>query len=163
MAMGILRLLTAGEEGWRIESAGVWALTGASAAPLTVQLLAERQVDLSGHRARQVERSLLSEFQVILVMEKNQREALRLAFPDLAQRIILLSELVGESFDIADPIGSGLSEFETTYHEIEIILRGGLPRLRELAWQDDDKGADSLQMGRRIHQPPDAQSGGLVE
>jgi len=137
MAEGLLHLLTAGEDDWRIGSAGVWALTGASASSLTIQLLSERQLDLSAHRARQVDQELLREYGVILVMEKNQREALRLAFPEFAGRIFLLSELVGEQFEIADPVGGGRAEFEATFHEIEDILKRGLPLLRKLARREE--------------------------
>lgn len=158
MAMGLLRLLTAGESDWRIESAGVWALTGAEAAPLTVRLLAERQSDISAHRARQVDRFLLEEFQAILVMERNQREALRLAFPEFAQRIFLLSELVGAHYDIADPMGGDRAEFEATFAEIEGILRGGLPRLRQLAWR-----ADGNNFAGAAQQPSEADSPDTTE
>lgn len=133
LAMGLLRSLTAGEPGWRIESAGVWASAGHPAASYSRQVLVDFQVNLDQHESRPVTPDLLASTQLILTMEKNQKEALQIAFPQFAERIYLVSELIGRSEDIPDPIGGSLADFQQTRQELYEILSQGMRRLRELA------------------------------
>jgi protein-tyrosine-phosphatase len=61
MAMGLLRakVFALGEDAdWRIESAGTWAEPGQLAAVNTRLIVAERSVNLTGHRSRTVTREL---------------------------------------------------------------------------------------------------------
>ena len=134
MAMGILRHLTSLEEDlWRIESAGVWAREG-NPAHLNVELiLREMGVDISRHRSRQVTRDMLKEFNLALVMELGQKEGLRMAFPELAHKILMLSEIVEQRYDIVDPIGGSLADFRETAQELEHILQEGSEKILQLS------------------------------
>ncbi len=133
MAMGILRHLTSLDEDlWRIESAGVWAREG-NPAHLNVELiLREMGVDISRHRSRQVTRDMLNEFDLVLVMELGHKEGLRMAFPDLANKVFMLSEIVGQRYDIVDPIGGTLADFRETAQELEHILQEGSEKILQL-------------------------------
>jgi hypothetical protein len=66
-------------------------------------------------------------------METNHKEALRFEFPDLADRIYLLSEMVDRDFNIADPIGGAYSDYEKTAIEIAQILQEGFDRIVALS------------------------------
>jgi protein-tyrosine-phosphatase len=118
---------------WRIESAGVWAQEGQAAAANTQLIVKNKGIDLSGHLSQPVTRQLVEQFNLVLAMERGQKEALRAAFPDLATRVILVSELVGERFDIVDPIGGPMVEFEETARELEEIFSLRFNELRRLA------------------------------
>jgi len=58
---------------WRIESAGTWALEGEGAAPRAIKVLKARGIDLSQHRSRVVDASLLNRARLVLVMEKGHK------------------------------------------------------------------------------------------
>ena len=44
----------------------------------------------------------------------------------------MLSEMLGERFDILDPVGSPLESYRETAANIDRILEGGLDRILEL-------------------------------
>jgi len=134
MAMAILRSKVGAEQpDWRIESAGTWALEGASPNQKILQALAERGLELQGHRARMVTRELLQSFNLILTMEEGQKEALQIEFPELAHRVYLLSEMIGLTFNIADPVGGDLQDYRVTADEIEQIITDGFETISQLA------------------------------
>jgi protein-tyrosine phosphatase len=134
MAVGLMRLQVGAELAeWRIESAGTWAPEGQPAAALTQLVLLKRGVKLDGHHSRQVDPDLLQDFNLILVMERGHKEALRLEFPSVASRVYLLSEMEGGKYEIRDPIGGVLVDFEDTAREIAMILENGYENIRRLA------------------------------
>ena len=118
---------------WLVGSAGTWALEGDEAAEKAQQALLPRGIDLSAHRSRPVSRDLLEKFNLILVMERSHKEALRLEFPDLTERIYLISEMVGSNRDIRDPMGGSRADFEQSIREMERILSSGYSRIHSLA------------------------------
>lgn len=120
-------------EQWRIESAGVWGMEGSPAADNTLRVLLKRGVDLRAHTARQVTFGLANQFNLILTMERNHKEALNAAMPKLSSRVFLLSEMVGKSYEIADPIGGMVEDFEDTARELERIFELGWERICQLA------------------------------
>ena len=95
-----------------VSSAGLAALVGQPADPLAVALLAERGLDLSAHRARQVTPELVSAADLILVMEAAQQRHLELLAPSARGRVHRLGGFGG--FDIADPYRQGRRQFERT-------------------------------------------------
>lgn len=133
MAMGLLRQKVGFADDWRIESAGTWSISGEPPAWNSLLVLAQRGIDIRDHRSRPVSRDLLKEFQLILVMEAGHKEALRVEFPEVADRVYLLSEMVGNSYDIPDPMGFSLQSFEETLRELEHILDQGFARISELS------------------------------
>ncbi len=128
---------------WRIESAGVWGPPGYPAAVNAVIILKRRGIDLSEHRSRPVDRTLVAGFNLILTMERGQKEALRAAFPEIADRVYLLSEMIDETADIADPIGRSMSYFEHTVLELEDILEKGYERIQALSAEQANAGSVS--------------------
>ena len=134
MAMGLLRsMVEDSSDQWKIESSGVWDMGDQSAALNTQLVLQERGIDLNDHASRAVTGTMLSEFNLVLVMEDNHKEVLNLAFPEYTDRIYLLSEMVGEFLDIVDPIGRSLADFEETALEMERILTEGFKKISILA------------------------------
>ena len=133
MAMGLLRArVSQSVDNWRIESAGVWAEEGHSAAFYTRRVLEVRGIGVSEHSSRQVTPDLMREFDLILVMERNHKEALRAAFPEQSNRIYMLSEMVGRKDDIVDPIGGPRADYEDTAQEIDAILSEGFENILRL-------------------------------
>ncbi|MEW5868636.1 MAG: low molecular weight protein arginine phosphatase [Chloroflexota bacterium] len=134
MAQGLFLARLGGDiADWRVQSAGVWARDGYSAHANTLSILRDRGVDLSAHRSRQVNLEIMENFKLILTMESGHKEALQAAFPQYAERVYLLTEIVGQQFDIVDPVGGPFIEFEATAGEIDDLLGRGFDRLKELA------------------------------
>jgi protein-tyrosine-phosphatase len=139
MAEGLLLELVGSEiDGWKIGSAGTWTSKGMPAVVNTLKLLAERGIDLTGHRSCQVDQELLSGYQLILTMEQGHKEAIQIEFPQFARRVFLLSEMVGSKFDIEDPMGRSEKEFEVTANEISSILVRGMEKIKVLAQEVND-------------------------
>lgn len=111
---------------WRVESAGTWAENGLRAPAMTRQVAGS--LDLSGldrHLTRQVDREYLQGFDLVLVMESGQKEALCMEFPSVCQRVYLLSELVdGIPYDIPDPFGDSVTPAEAGAILFDLLTRG---------------------------------------
>jgi protein-tyrosine-phosphatase len=134
MAMGLLRsMVEDASDQWKIESAGVWDMGGQQVAANTQLVLNERGIELNDHISRTVTGTMLSEFNLVPVMEDIHKEVLKLAFSEYTDRIYLLSEMVGEIYDIVDPIGGSLADFEETALEMERILTEGFEKISNLA------------------------------
>lgn len=134
LAMGLLQVHVAEEtDAWKIASAGTWADEGEPAAPSTQRLLLGKGIDLSTHRSRVVTAAMLAEFNLVLVMEQGQKEALRIEFPEAAKKVFLLSEMSGGRYNIPDPAGKGYDEYESLAKEMEEIFKKGIVKIRQLA------------------------------
>ena len=132
--MGLMRkLVQASGSDWRVESSGTWAINGEPAAINTQKVLEARGIDIRSHRSRLITRELMRQFNLILTMERGHKEALSIEFPDLAGRVHLLSEMVGDVYDINDPIGGPLVDFQDTAKEIDQIFSDGFEKIEALS------------------------------
>jgi protein-tyrosine-phosphatase len=66
-------------------------------------------------------------------MESGHVEALRAEFPQYGEKIYLFSEMVDKRYDIADPYGKTLPEYEIMARELEQLTTEGLDRIIALA------------------------------
>ena len=126
---------------WRIESAGTWALEGHPATERAQYVIKLHGLDLSQHHSRGVTAEMLLSFNLILTMESGHKEALRSEFPKIANRIFLLSEMNGGIFDIHDPIGGSVDDYEATAREIENILDQGFEKIIQIAQESEAQPA----------------------
>lgn len=136
MAEGILKNLVSKRtdaDEWHIESAGVWALNGRPAAILSISVMETMGIDISGHQSQPANLELLEKFNLIFTMEYEHKRFLQERYEETYDRIHMLSELVGEVFDIPDPIGGEPGDYEEIAYLIEHILTDGLDRIVELA------------------------------
>jgi protein-tyrosine-phosphatase len=121
------------QENWIVESAGTWTIAGRPAIAKTREVMQRLYgIDLSTHRTRLVSRSLLRPYDLILVMEAGQKEALQTEFPEFGSRVYLLYEMIGQVHNVGDPIAGTKEDFEDTAHEIDDLLTRGLDRIVEL-------------------------------
>lgn len=126
-----------GEEGeWLIESAGIAAFDGEPATNNTQIVASERGMDLSSHRSKRATRPAVEPFALLLVMEERHREVMREAYPDLADRVFLLREMVDAEGDVHDPIGTTLPNYRAMAEEVESVLNDGFDRIKQLAEED---------------------------
>jgi protein-tyrosine-phosphatase len=142
MAEAIFKSKVAGDEnasGWRVESAGTWAAGGQPAAEFSRQVMQERGLDINEHRSQSITRELMRHFDLILTMEKNHKEALRVEFPEFAARVYLLSEMAGYSHEIYDPIGRSRSDYQAAADEIDRLITEGFQEIERLATKKPPK------------------------
>jgi protein-tyrosine-phosphatase len=132
---------------WWMESAGVGAIEGEPATENTQQVASERGMNLGTHRSKPATWATLEPFSLVLVMEENHRRQLRGAAPELADRVYLLSEMVGQRSDVWDPIGREIEDYRAMADQIDDILRTGLDRMRELADPSPDRHGEDRAPG----------------
>ena len=118
---------------WRIESAGTWTEDGKPATMGAQVAISKFGLSLKNHRSAMVSREMMDNFNLVLVMEEGHKEALKIEFPQRANRIFLLSEMVGARFEIKDPMGGEPVEYESAAHQIESLLEHGLDKILALA------------------------------
>ena len=118
---------------WRVLSAGLWAEDGEPASTGAVMAMAERGIDLTGHRSRRLTPQMVEEADLILGMTPQHVEAMQQAFPEARERIHLLAEMAGESHGVADPYGLASPAYRATAAELERLIRAGYPRIVALA------------------------------
>lgn len=132
MAEALLRHeLTARRPDAAVESAGIGALVDEPADPLAVELMAERGLDISGHRGRQLTTQMLFDFDLVLVMELMQKRHVTGRWPASLGRVHLLGRW-GE-FEVPDPFRMPREDFEHALELIETGVDEWLQRLQPVA------------------------------
>jgi protein-tyrosine-phosphatase len=135
IAEALLKSLVAGHgeaDRWQIQSAGTWTEPGRPATQLSQVVMRQRKIDLSGHRSRPIDPDLLAAASIILVMTRHHQEAILAEFAGIQHKVYLLSQLVGRNFDIEDPYGGSVDDYELCATDIQTILTDGYDRLVEL-------------------------------
>ncbi len=145
MAEGILRALLR-REGYAgefvVESAGTHATPGAPVSANSVEVSAERGIDIRGHVARPLSRRMVERADLILAMEPEHADFARMAYSEADGKCFVLTqycESEGDPLGIPDPIGMGLSSYRETFSRIEAGLLAGLPRILALAGVGGDR------------------------
>lgn len=110
-----------------VRSAGLGALVGEPADPLSVTLAAEQGLDLSAHRAQQVTGLMCQQADLILVMEQHQRAELERRYPQVRGKVFRLAP-----GDIADPFRMPRAAFESAYADISRGVSDWAERIRQL-------------------------------
>ena len=114
----------------RVGSAGIGALVGRPAEPAAVELMKERGLDISAHRARQITLELVAAHELILVMEARHKKAVESMFPVARGRVQHLGRWGG--FDVPDPFRGKRADFERALQLIE----EGIGELERAFWPD---------------------------
>lgn len=144
MAAGFFydKLLRANAAGWvRVRSAGTWALEGQPASAYALQVMAERDLDISTHHGRNLTQTDVDDADLILVMTLRHKEAITQDFDRSDGKVHLLSAMAGPSYDIQDPYGGSLIEYRRTATELADLIERGYPRVMELLGEQKENPA----------------------
>ena len=114
-----------------VRSAGLSALVGHPADPLSVQLMAERGIDISGHRAQLISLQLVREADLILTMDREQKRAVESQYVEARGKVFRLGEF--GNYDIADPYREGIDSFRAAYRLIDEGVNVFVQRLSQMA------------------------------
>ena len=117
---------------WQVDSAGVRAVDGYPATPASATMAGRHGFDLSRHSSRALTAALVAETDLLVTMEAAHKRAILRGFPEASDRVFVLSELIGRSEDVDDPIGLAFAEYERTYRLLEEWIGQALPRMAEL-------------------------------
>jgi len=119
MAEGIFNVYAAAEHlNASAESAGIMVTGAAPACDNAILTAAEYGADLSSHRARRINESMIDACDAVLCMTYGHQSVLERMFPQYAEKIMCLS-----SEDIADPYGGDLKLYRQTAEQIDAAIR----------------------------------------
>ncbi|CAA9891278.1 putative low molecular weight protein-tyrosine-phosphatase EpsP [Candidatus Methylobacter favarea] len=119
MAEGLLKqaLIASGKADYVVSSAGLGALVGHAPDVKACQLMMKKGIDISGYRARQLNKDIIRKADLILVMESFHKSAIEKIEPYAKGKIFHLGNW--GNFDIPDPYQQNLSAFVTSFNLIE--------------------------------------------
>jgi protein-tyrosine-phosphatase len=134
LAEGLLRRLVSLEEldGVGVSSAGTGAWDGAPASEGAYLVGLEHALDLSAHRATLLTRDVVKRSNLILTMARHHRR--RVEELGGSGRVFVLGEyvgLTGAAAEVADPFGSDLDVYRSTYRQLQELIPGVVERLRK--------------------------------
>jgi protein-tyrosine phosphatase len=95
---------------FQVESAGVGAVVGHGATPEAARTAAARGLDVSAHRARQLDAAIARAFDVLLVMDDRHRAWVSRHLPQVRGRTFLLGHW--RDVEVPDPIGQPMHVYE---------------------------------------------------
>jgi protein-tyrosine phosphatase len=128
MAEAVLRDALKGRKDVVVESAGLGALVGEPASGFSVELMQERGLDISGHRAQQLTAELIARSDLILVMESGHRRAIDANEPTARGKLYRLGEW--QDLEIPDPYRQPREAFEETLKLIDKGVADWVERLK---------------------------------
>jgi protein-tyrosine-phosphatase len=105
-----------------ISSAGTSAMEGVPASGHSIQVAREHGIDLSDHRARLLNKSLIKESDLIVTMSSKHKETIGIIEPDGLDHTFLLTDFCDDEGDIPDPIGSDIKSYQQVFRLIEKCL-----------------------------------------
>lgn len=108
-----------------VSSAGIAAPVGNPATQFAIAVGKEMGVDLTTHRARQLDKKMIEAADLILVMEQGQRRFILEQMPEAAAKVWLLAGYPEKEEEIPDPIGRSI-EF---YRQVALLLKSGALRV----------------------------------
>ena len=111
-------------------SAGLRALVGQPADPLSVQVASSHGLDIRAHRAQQISSFLCQKADLILVMEQLHKNQLEQLFPIVRGKVFRLGQY--GQFDIEDPYGLPIEAFENAYTAIAQGVSDWVSRIKQL-------------------------------
>ncbi len=111
----------------RVASAGLQALVGHPADRCARDVALEHGLDLSAHRARQLDVRMVRDHDLILVMEQEQVDMLLATYPFARGRVHRLGRWLDQ--EISDPYRRPREYFERAYERIQKNVEAWLERL----------------------------------
>lgn len=99
-----------------VDSAGVGALVGHPADPAALEIMTERQLDITNHMAKQIDENLAKKADIIFTMSDSQTKWIEERWPFCRGKTFKLGHW--QDKDIADPYRHEITAFETAYQDI---------------------------------------------
>lgn len=121
-----------------VSSAGIHAWTGAPASDGALLVALEHDLDLSGHRARALDKELLALHELVLVMSPHHLERVEaLGGQGRAHLLSSYATRGASTRAIADPFGGDLDAYREAFTDLEREVRAAMERLAEERARND--------------------------
>ena len=140
MAEALLQQALSGVSDAAVESAGLGALVGYPASEYSVELMKERGIDISAHRARRIDAEMISAADLILVMEAGHKRAIDMQDPTARGKVYRLGEW--QDNDIPDPHRKPRKAFEEALVLIEKGVQDWAEKINEPGTKMDVQGQE---------------------
>lgn len=127
------RLRQRGLSDWTVDSAGTWAMVKRGASRYSIDVMERNNLDITGHRSKMIDRTHMRAADLVLTMEDGHAEALRTEYPEYMHKIYMLTEMIGRNYNIPDPYGGPLPEYERMYDGLSQVIDDGLDRIIAIA------------------------------
>lgn len=114
-----------------VMSAGIAAMIGHPADPLSVRLMQEHGIDISSHRAQNLTNWMVESADLILTMETEQTRYIERVYPSFRGKLMRIGHF-GE-FDVPDPFRRGIDAFLLSR---KLIIQGVEDMLENVFKQD---------------------------
>lgn len=102
----------------KVSSAGLTALVGKGAESTATSIALTHNIDMSGHKGRQLSSALIAENDLILVMEERHLADLLGQYPQARGKTFLLGKWLDDT-EISDPYRQSHEAFEHVYNLID--------------------------------------------
>jgi protein-tyrosine-phosphatase len=127
------RLHAAGLANWTISSTGTWAESGHAAASFSIELMAERGLDIRSHRSQPVTEQLMQQADLLLCLETGHAKTLRRDYPAHQHKIYTIRQMVDKRGSVRDPYGGSRRHYERMVAEVDELIEQGFLRIQALA------------------------------
>lgn len=111
-------------EGVEVQSAGVHAAHGAPMSTYAQQALADKGLPVD-HASQPVTEELLEWADLVLTMTSSHKEAILYRFPHIEDKLFTYAEYASPDnpFEIADPFGGTLQDYQFTLYQLEELQK----------------------------------------
>lgn len=114
---------------WQIDSAGVWARPNLAPEPNAIAFAADLEIDLTEYRSKQINERLLKAFDMIIVMEKGQKESICYEYPEIEYKVFLFTEFGEHPYDFPDPHGMPPEKYRGVLVDLYTIIAKNYPSI----------------------------------
>jgi protein-tyrosine-phosphatase len=116
----------------QVMSAGTWGLDDRPASENSIEVMSERGIDISMHRAHTLTAADVAEAELILVMSREHARMIQSTWPQYKWKVHRLSEMAGKRQDVRDPYGGPIEEYRQAADTISNYIDQGFQRILEL-------------------------------
>jgi len=117
--------------GVHIHSAGIAAMVGEPADPIAVQLMQARGIDITHHRARQLTSTMVSQADLVLVMEAQHQQYIHSLSPMACGKVHCIGKWTDQH--IPDPYKKSPEFFAS----ILVLIQQGVDAWMERLWREE--------------------------
>lgn len=106
-----------------ISSAGLMTKDGFSASENSILAMVKKNIDIKKHKSRFATEKILFDNDIIITMTKNHKDIIIEQFPELEEKVFMLSEYANNTQeDVDDPYGQDIDYYKKVAVEIEELL-----------------------------------------
>lgn len=110
---------------WQVKSAGTWTTSGKYVLHKAVEVARTFGLNIEGHLTRALDKAMLEEFDIVLVMTTGHKESIQVDFPFARKKVHLISQVLeGIEYDIPDPAAANGETYEIIRDLVTMIRLG---------------------------------------